>query len=44
MIENLKASLAEEKISEFFESMSKLGFEKSEILTLIEKCIKGDNA
>lgn len=44
MIENLKASLAEEKISEFFDSMSKLGFEKSEILTLIEKCIKGDNA
>lgn len=43
MIENLKSSLAEEKITEFFDNMSKLGFEKSEILALIEKCIKGDN-
>jgi DNA-binding transcriptional regulator YhcF (GntR family) len=44
MIKNLKLSLAEEKITEFLDNMSKLGFEKSEILTLIEKCIKGDNA
>ncbi len=42
MIENLKASLAEEKISEFFESMTKLGFQKTEILTMIEKIIKGE--
>lgn len=44
MIENLKSSLAEEKITEFFDNMNKLGFEKSEILALIEKCIKGDHA
>lgn len=44
MIKNLKFSLAEEKITEFLDNMSKLGFEKSEILALIEKCIKGDNA
>ena len=44
MIKNLKLYLAEEKITEFLDNMSKLGFEKSEILTLIEKCIKGDNA
>lgn len=43
MIEDLKASLAEEKIVEFFENMTKLGFDKSEILSLIEKNIKGDN-
>ena len=42
MIENLKTSLAEEKISEFFESMTKLGFQKTEILAMIKKCIKGE--
>ena len=44
MIERLKASLAKEKIEEFFDHMSKLGFNKAEILTLIEQNIKGDNA
>ena len=42
MIENLKTSLAEEKISQFFESMTKLGFQKTEILAMIKKCIKGE--
>ena len=40
MIKNLKASLAEEKITEFFENMSKLGFARSEVFALIEKCFK----
>lgn len=44
MIEELKASLAKEKIEEFFEHMNKLGFNKTEILALIEQNIKGDNA
>lgn len=42
MIEALKANLAQEKITEFFDSMSKLGFEKAETLSLIQECIKGD--
>ena len=33
MIEDLKASLAKEKIEEFFDNMSKLGFDKTEILS-----------
>ena len=43
MIEDLKASLAKEKIEEFFDNMSKLGFDKTEILALIEQNSKGDN-
>ena len=43
MIQNLKFSLAEDKIAEFLDNMNKLGFEKSEILALVEKCIKGEN-
>ena len=42
MIETLKSSLAQEKITEFFDSMRKLGFEKSETLSLIQECIEGD--
>jgi DNA-binding transcriptional regulator YhcF (GntR family) len=42
MIEVLKSNLAQEKITEFFDNMSKLGFEKSETLSLIQECIKGD--
>ena len=42
MIEDLKSSLAQEKITEFFESMHNLGFKKEETLSLIENCIKGD--
>ena len=42
MIEALKSNLAQEKITEFFDNMSKLGFEKAETLSLIQECIKGD--
>lgn len=42
MIENLKTNLAQEKIIEFFDSMNKLGFKKSETLSLIKESIKGD--
>lgn len=42
MIEKLKAELATEKIAEFFESMSKLGFKKEEILDLIQENVKGE--
>ena len=42
MIEALKSNLAQEKITEFFNNMSKLGFEKAETLSLIQECIKGD--
>lgn len=42
MIQDLKAELAHEKIMEFFENMSKLGFEKSETLSLIEENMKGE--
>lgn len=40
MIENLKVSLAEEKITEFLKNMSKLGFTGSEVFALIEKHFK----
>lgn len=43
MIEDLKASLAKEKIKEFFDNMRKLGFDKTEIVALIEQNSKGDN-
>lgn len=43
MIEDLKASLAKEKIEEFFDNMRKLGFDKTEIVALIEQNSKGDN-
>lgn len=42
MIQDLKAELAHEKIMEFFENMSKLGFEKSETLSLIKENMKGE--
>ena len=42
MIEALKSNLAQEKITGFFDNMSKLGFEKAETLSLIQECIKGD--
>lgn len=42
MIQDLKAELAHETIMEFFENMSKLGFEQSETLSLIEENLKGE--
>lgn len=44
MIEELKSSLAKEQITTFFENMSRLGFEKKETITMLEECIKGEDA
>ena len=42
MIQELKSSLAKEKISEFLENMQKLGFENEEIISLMNETMKGD--
>lgn len=42
LINELKASLAKEKITEFLELMQRLGFQKEEILALINQTMKGD--
>lgn len=42
MIEELKSSLAKEKISEFLELMQNLGYENEEILSLMSQTMKGD--
>ncbi|MCI5874439.1 MAG: GntR family transcriptional regulator [Clostridiales bacterium] len=42
MIEELKASLAREKINEFLELMQKLGYKNEEILSLMNQTMKGD--
>lgn len=42
MIEELKTSLAREKIKEFLDGMRKLGFGKEEALTLITEVWKGE--
>lgn len=44
MIEDLKSSLAKEQITTFFENMSRLGFEKQETISMLEECIKGEEA
>lgn len=41
MIDELKASLAKEKIAEFLEHMQKLGFTNEEILSLMNQNMKG---
>lgn len=41
MIQNLKTSLAKEKIAEFISLMQQLGFSNEEILSLINQTIKG---
>ena len=41
MIEELKASLAREKINEFLELMQKLGYKNEEILSLMNQTMKG---
>jgi DNA-binding transcriptional regulator YhcF (GntR family) len=43
MINNIKKSIAKEQINEFLENMLKLGYNKKEILTLIETSIKEMN-
>ncbi|EHQ91149.1 GntR family transcriptional regulator [Desulfosporosinus youngiae] len=40
MIEKAKTKLAQEQISEFLEKMQLLGFERTEILTLIDTMVK----
>ena len=42
MIEELKSSLAKEKIHEFLENMQKLGFQKEETIRLMTETLKGD--
>ncbi len=42
MIEQLKESLAKEKIEEFLESMQQLGFQNNETITLITKTLEGE--
>lgn len=43
VIEEAKKTLAVQEIGAFFEKMKKLGFEKNEILELIEKVEEGEN-
>lgn len=42
MIEELKSSLAKEKIIEFLELMQNLGYKNEEILSLMNQTMKGD--
>ncbi|MBO5302576.1 MAG: GntR family transcriptional regulator [Lachnospiraceae bacterium] len=44
MIEDLKSSLAKEKIEEFLENMQKLGFKKEETITLMTETLKGEKS
>lgn len=44
MIEELKKSLAREKISEFFESMQSLGFAQDEIISMMREVGEGETA
>lgn len=43
-IEELKNNLAQEQIKEFLENMSKLGYKKSETLSLIQEILEGEQA
>ena len=42
MIEELKSSLAKEKIHEFLENMQKLGLQKEETIRLMTETVKGE--
>lgn len=42
MIEQLKKSLAKEKIEQFLENMKQLGFQQEETITLITEILKGE--
>ena len=42
MIEELKATLAKEKIEDFLDSMKKIGFKDEEILSLMNQTLKGE--
>ncbi len=41
MIEELKTTIAKEKIEEFLENMKKIGFKDDEILTMMQKTMNG---
>lgn len=43
MIDELKAELAKEIISQFLENMQKLGFKKEETISLMKQTIEGDS-
>lgn len=43
MLNELKSSIAKEKITEFLEYMKKLGFQNEEILSLMNQTMKGDS-
>lgn len=40
MIDELKTSIAKEKIEEFFNSMQHLGYQPNEILSLLSECVQ----
>ena len=42
MIEELKSTLAKEKIEQFLESMQQLGFQKEETVALMTNILKGE--
>lgn len=42
MIDELKSSLAKEKIHEFLEQMRNLGYDNKDILALMDQTMKGD--
>jgi len=42
MIEGIQKDLAQQQLKVFFEKMMELGYEKTQILTLIEDSIKGE--
>lgn len=43
MINDLKSSIAKDKITEFLNAMQKLGFQNEEILSLMNQTMKGDH-
>lgn len=43
MIQELKSSIAKDKISDFIALMQKLGFENDEILSLMKETMKGES-
>ena len=42
MIEELKSTLAKEKIEQFLESMQQLGYQKEETIALMTDILKGE--
>ena len=43
MINELKSSIAKDKITEFLAAMQKLGFQNEDILSLMNQAMKGDS-